>query len=175
MLDHGDEVKVFDTATTTTTTYNGVSIDWSAPAQGVAANQRVGDAIDLIALEVRCSADAVAAGGLVRMIICQSAEPSGSFGVGTVLAGAGAATAPHSPYNLTGVRQEDFAVLYDKTWRTGTAIDDARHIIIPLKTRIQFDAGATSGTGKIYGIVISQLAAGGPVVYTYARLLYSDA
>jgi hypothetical protein len=182
MQDPAIETKVFDTTTTTaiTTVINtGLLVNLSAIPQGVTQGQRVGDSVDLEGIELRLSANGNASGMTLRAILFQSLEPSGSVTAGTILAALSNVTAPLSAYNFTGVRQEDFKILHDSLHflgpLTGPSDQQILHVRQKLRSRIQFDAGASSGTGLLFMLLVSDQPTTGPILTYAVRVAYADA
>lgn len=185
LMEREFEAKAFDaSASASNTTNAGVIVNCSLVPQGVAQSQRVGDAINVEAIEVRVGPTAAnAVGGTVRVLLVRALEPSASFAVNTVLGITGSALAAIGPLNFTGVRQEDFAILHDELMMVpataGASFGRGQnmpliHIRKSLKSRIQFDAAATTGTGHIFLIMISDVVTTGPSLNYHSRLIYSD-
>jgi hypothetical protein len=152
-------------------------------SQGSGTSNRVGDEIALRAIEISLGAysnsgDLV--GGVMRIIIFRwnisssVAAPT----VTNVLEIASGATAPFSPLNMTGIRQEDFQIIFDKLIgfngaNSANSIPIREKQILP-SPNLRYDVAATTGQGHLYALAISDHAATYPTLTMVTRVLYSD-
>ena len=76
------------------------------------------------------------------------------------------------------MRTEDFSIVHDELIPvpiTGaSAMPEARVLQIPLRTKIRYDPGATTGDGNVYVLTAGSLAAAGANVAWYSRIFYVD-
>lgn len=175
----GTEPKFFDAATITVANWNGTVTKISGITQGVGVSQRIGDSADLIGLEVRYSARPSAAADTHRIVIVQMGldDSAAAITPGTICSGAlfGTADAPLSLFNFSAIRQRDFAVLLDEVIEVGPGLNDSKHWVHPLRSRIAFDAGLITGNGHIYVLTFSTAAAVITNGALICRVFYKDA
>lgn len=176
---HKIEPKYFDAGGALNPVWAGAVTKLSAITQGVSVNSRNGDGVDLIGIELRFAARPSAGQDTHRICVfwVGISDSTAAITAGTFFAGllTGTLDAPLSAYNWTTMRSEDFAVIHDEVVEVGAGLNDARHIVRPLKGRIQFDPGAVTGTGHLYLAVIGTAVAGTVGLGYYSRLFFTDA
>jgi hypothetical protein len=172
------EVKISDTSTTAAAiTWSSAPIDLFAPAQGVSVNQRVGDECNLIAWELRLVCNQNGTGTAMRVIIWQYGDDTatGVPAVADIVQGGGTAQVVVGSYNYNAQEQREIVIIHDSLHPIPPSSSDP--IVLYLKgalnSRVKFNAGAVTGTGKVYASIMSNVAAG-PLVQHYARLFYTD-
>jgi len=185
-----NEHSAIDYKFVTVTAFNAASVTSTGTvslltsiSQGSGTSNRVGDEIALKALEVSLGAysnsgDVV--GGVMRVIIFRwnlsssVAAPT----VANILEISSGATAPFSPLNMTGIRQEDFQILLDKligfnSANSASSLPYREKQILPNPT-LRYDVAATTGQGHLYALAITDHAATYPTLTMVTRVLYSD-
>jgi len=161
--------------------YAGTITALSAVGQGVAGNQRVGDAISVRGVHIQAAAYAQGSSEFIRFIAFQWNMPS-SIGAPTaanVLQNVGVtAQTIACPYDFTSAEQGRLNVLADFTLRAASSAStpDLHRVTWQGELTVNFDAGSTTASGQIYLLAISDaaLAANAPVHQWWARLLYDD-
>lgn len=177
------EVKYFDDSLPWTELVNTALLnDVTEVTQGVGTTQRVGDELKVVALDLRYAA-AVTTGGatvpaLARIIVFQWLQDTAATAptLATVLLNTGTASDyPLSPYNADTVRSGYLGVLYDRTFGVSNLLPVAEHVRISVNKHIRFNAAATTGTGKIYIMYLSDQAASNATDGSYVcRTVFDD-
>lgn len=190
MLNSRSELKYFDTNSTSFQQYGSgagsIFAVCSAAVQGVAGNQRVGDQIDPIRIEIRYSTDqqSINPQSTTRLILFQyrlnNVTPPTNASILDPSIG-GVATV-WSAFNFD--LRHQYTILWDASFtmsgnvgssiytRTGTAK-------IPLTkkaAKVNFDAGSITGDHHIYLLVLGSNASGatGQLISISTRLFYRD-
>lgn len=157
--------------------YSGVIEDISAMARGDSDSNRDGDRCLPISLDLSYVVYGETYSSVYRCIIFRWLENSTPT-VGDILLSSG------SGYSVTSGYQHDqrglFNILYDKTHTVsnngGSELVHVKKHLKMAKKQIDYTAGTTSGSNKIYmlGLTDRSLATSATVAYT-TRLNYTDA
>jgi hypothetical protein len=176
------ELKIFDTAIALGTTLANTNVpgDVTGIAQGVGANQRVGDSATIkgLSIDVTCAAGAAVAGnGVVRFIVFQWLDDSA---VTTPTAALVLQTVnTTSPYLASAWRQDDLRILHDERKCFENVALNASQLTFSFELAedlgsIMFSSGGTAGRGKIYFLIFCDTATTPSTYGLYARFLYID-
>lgn len=180
------------------TNFNYQQVDRATPGcqsvssmnQGTTQSTRVGDAITCVTL--RCAVNVYFAPGVTnpqhtfrftvfRWNITDSLLPPGVSQLFQHPGGVGDYLITASDWNWQGLKQKDFDILYDRAFSIGQSGAGLNlRINVPLKnSRCEFDAGSSTGEGKIYICMVADDATGAHTpdlqMQGYFRLLYTDA
>lgn len=188
MLNSRSEIKYFDVNTTSFQQYGsaGTIANCSAAVQGVAGNQRVGDQLSPIRIEIRYSSEQQVTNpqSTTRIILFQyrlnNVTPPGLASVLDPSIG-GVATV-WSSYNFD--LRHQYTILWDTQYVMSGSIGSSIYtrtgsVNIPLtkKTaKVNFDAGSVTGDHHIYILILGSNAAGatGQLISLSARLFFRD-
>lgn len=166
-------------------TFNAVINDISAVPQGTTDTSRIGDQFEIRGIHLRYEYFMVAANdftNVCRMIIFQYMQSDQSAGTpvpAEVLQTLGVADAPMSPY--MNDERPVIKVLYDKTHcisSNGPAVVVAKkNVNIKFaRKKVQYTAAGTTGTNKIFMLLVSDSnSANLPTARWRTRLLFDDA
>lgn len=157
--------------------YNGTVLDLnSSLAQGLAVtNDRIGDKVYYknLSLNLMLSTTSTCA---VRCIILRAREEQGSAPtIGTLLSGN---TGIYTVSCKSWQYRFETKFLYDKTFTfsSGTAVNKALKLKIPLNHMVQFEQGAsTVQSGGIYMLLVSDTSASNPIYKYQSQITYTDA
>lgn len=158
-------------------------VDLLAPAQGDSVTTRDGDSLYIknhrVKMELlRDSATGIDTAGRVLIIQWLEDSASGAPTLSDVLADTTRFDGTISPYLINSSKK--FKVLYDKVFTLSENNGpDYRHLtakLRPLVRKIKFNAGATTGVGKIYLMAFSDrpAATSPPVLTMYSRNRFLD-
>jgi len=177
----GMEVKYIDTTFNTQSCVSpGTILAVASPTQGVGQLQRIGDHVKLRAVEFNYGFYPGTAPYTCRMILFQwninsaLTLPTALYVLDPLYNTT--ALAPFSPYSYPSTEQEKFNVIYDKTVEVSVGKGNASfRELIPLGSRsIEFDVAATTATGNLYLLWISDAAAAAPTTTGIVRVFYSE-
>lgn len=177
---HLGEKKYGESTGSQSVDFSGAIIDVSAIAQGDGDTNRNGDQLTLTSYELKYNWVQADTTNLVRTIIFQwlPNTSAGAPTVGSVLIAAplGTATAPLAVYDHDN--RYNFRILYDKLHRLDAAhVIQGNEIMITkfARNRIQFNGGATTGSNRIYILIISDSAAAAhPTFYYDNKINFRD-
>lgn len=173
------EPKFFDVTNGTAISWTGTLAHLTPITQGPAGNQRVGDEIDLIGLDLRWMSTAQA-GDTLRIVIFQCYVDSPSVAIGSLFqtGDLGAVGAPTARYNYQAQRQEELAIFYDQLLPLGVIAspnDTAdRQVKLPISTRIRFDAGTATCVGGLFIALVGQTVGAAATVQYTTRVYFID-
>jgi hypothetical protein len=146
--------------------------------QGAAGNQRVGDSVCIKGIDLRVAAYHQAGsvqGGLRFILFAYNEDTSPS--VALILQGTGSAAALVSPYYSDHVQNSGLNILADFVF-AGDSSPDAfyYHRVFTGSWPITYNAGTTTGAGKLFLIAISDagLATNCANFQWWARVVYND-
>lgn len=185
------EAKYFDIKTTVSTVNNSTPYMQSLTniTQGSGDSQRVGDSIKLQSLQLNLNfyANVLAAVATTyRLIIFKWNPNDGSTApvIGQILNTGGVSDGYEPLYLPNRDFRAQYHILYDKTFNPigntntlGQATSKSafiRKIRIKLRNKIQFSAGGTTGTGKIYMLITADGGATEGVWNFVNRIMYKD-
>jgi hypothetical protein len=160
------------------TTYAGTLTDLTAVTQGAAGNQRTGDSIRIRGITFRASAyhQAGSVQGILRFIVFSFNEDNAASVAG-VLQSSGSSLAVVSPYNSDHVENGALNIIFDKSY-AGDSSPDAffMEFTKELDLSVHYTAGATTGSGKIWCLVISDagLATNCANYQWWSRIIFDD-
>lgn len=161
--------------------YAGTVTVLTAIAQGSGGNQRVGDAISVRGIEFRIACYAQNSSEFLRVIVFQWNMPTSlaAPSTGVVIQGAGATPQTiAAPYDFTSVEQGRLNVIDDFVLQAAAGASTPAHSMKRHtgSWQVDFDPGATTASGQLYVLVISDaaLATNAPVYQWWARILYDD-
>jgi len=176
------EVKTVDTTQSATPLSSAGSIVClSETAQGVAANQRNGESIKLVALEIRDQVAVTTSNSAVRRIIFIDWDQAGTAPtVAQLLRGAGLSTAdaPFMPFERTNLTR--FEVLDDELLHVDTVQRPLTVAVrkFRLSSHVRYlgstAAAASDGEGSVYVAYVSATSSNYPTVTFTARLSFID-
>lgn len=151
------------------------------PSQGDTITTRDGDSIWIKSSHLKgyVQADSTNPRAMLRVLVVQWLENSGTAPtLGDILEDTSFVDALNSPYKVNG--KAEFRVLMDNRFSVSnldTGIRSINKFLKPKVRKIQFDAGATTCTGQLYLMAVSdETAAGGlaPFLTFYHRYRYYD-
>lgn len=161
--------------------YAGTITALSAIAQGVAGNQRVGDAAMVRGIDFRAAAYSQGSSQFLRMIVFQwNLDTSiGAPTAGQVLQGVGAtAQTIACPYDFTSAEQGRLNIIADFVLEAASSATTPALKVVQKEGRwqVNFTAGSTTAQGQIYVLAISDAALAGnaPVYQWWSRIMYDD-
>jgi hypothetical protein len=175
------EAKHWLTNWTSTVDSAGIVLDISAVGQGVGDDQRVGDDISPSSLEARLKLIYADTTNLVRVLFVQYhpdtavAGPGVSFFFDSAHVAAGLGTV--LPYLTTN--RSLFRVLSDRTYSLNSgganACVNVKHVFTKPMRKIHYNGSATTGSERIFCILISDSAVGPhPSYQLVTQLNYRD-
>lgn len=170
------EIKYHNTQYTGGIDNNGIIYDLSAVGQGDTDITRDGDRMMPTSLDVAFMVNGEANSGISRLIIFRwfnNDTPTPSLILNTV----GSSYSTVSPYYHD--YKDKFNILLDRSFivsNNGKEIAQFKKRLVLAKTKqIQFVAGSTAGTNKIFALVIGDgILAGTPDTYLYSQMKYRD-
>nr|QGF19360.1 hypothetical protein [Antarctic circular DNA molecule] len=149
----------------------------TTPVQGTGDGQRVGDKVTILSLTIKFDIIGADTTNACRVIIFRWGMPTVPVPA-DVFQTAGVVTTYNSLPNYDRVGQKQLRVLYDRTFSTtanGTNAYSRRIRIGKNAGPLEFNNGAITGTGLIYGLFISDSQiAPHPSLSWYSRLTYTD-
>jgi len=177
------EAKFFDGGATTSFTLSnaGTLVNLSSIAQGPGINQRVGDMVQLLGIDVRWHQTVGIVGDTFRLIVFSCNVDSSAVAVNSLLQNGdlGTVCAPSARYNYQSQRQQDLQVFHDSIHSLGIlttpAANNAKVYHIKLDEEIQFNTAAATGVGFVFAVLVGQTAGAGGAVILTTRLYYVDA
>jgi hypothetical protein len=178
------DVKYFDQtrASTVITSAGAQIISVTSIAQGVAANNRIGDDLRVLVFSLKGTVigNVTAVSGVYRIIVFQYGDNNVAPPVvSTVLTNTGSPTDyPNTTYNAVGIRQQLFSILADLRFalnQTGGPGAHTFEIEKKFSLSIAYNLAATTGTGNIYVLEVSDAAVNGPSASYVTRVGFTDA
>jgi hypothetical protein len=172
-------------ATSASVDYSGTIASRSAITQGDADNTRDGDQANLRSFELRYDTLANVLVSILRCVIFQWHPPTSLAApvIGNILIVNGQAEAVHSPYSVDYAQH--FTVLYDKTHYCDTngtiGQGIAPRVFVTkitsgFKPKMEFIAGASTGSNQIFTLFISDRASTNmPLVRSVTMTRFDDA
>lgn len=160
----------------------GIVTNLTATAQGVASNQHLGDQKEMVGLDVGVTFQGGTSGGNIRCILFQWLDDNSLTvpSVANVLQNPGGALATVSPYNFNTWQEQNLRVLKDVSCYVSPAGSNISLPKIDWKIasdlgQVVFNAGATTGRGHFYVLLVGDAAATQPLAQLWGRALYTDA
>jgi hypothetical protein len=176
------EVKMFDTYFSSLTNYAGNTVYCSGIAQGADWNQRGGNSVRLVGLEVSYIATMVGATSNGRMLLFQDNESRGAAPtLAETLELGGGSYGVVSPYEHKSVNR--FNMLKDELfhWGTGNAtgsVTVAKHFLLPTSNHVMWNgttaAQGDSGEGALYVQYMGDLVGNSFNLLFWCRMFYVD-
>lgn len=173
------EKKYFDTVNSGSLTNVTAVNKLSAIPAGTTDSQRVGDQCKMKNLQVKILLNAADASQTYRITLIRwNKDDSISAPTATDVYQTALSTSMLSTPFWDNVRKGDFSILYDKV-HTQTLNNNAIYsfkIFRKMSSRLDFNAGGTTGKGHIYLLATSDSGAvSHPFISQYSRIVYTDA
>lgn len=170
------EIKYHNTTNTGAVDYAGMCYDLSAVAQGDTDITRDGDALLPTSLDIGLMINGETHSGVYRLIIFRwfnNDSPTPSLILNTVSSSYSTVSPYYHDY------KQKFNILLDRSFKVsnnGNEIEQFKKRLVLAKSKqIQYVAGSTTGTNKIWALVISDgVLAGTPDMYLYTQMKYRD-
>ncbi len=161
--------------------YTGTVSSVFAPTQGTAGNQRVGDNCQIVGIEFRANQFQQGTSTALRYILFAwnvDSALSVPANIDILQAPTTDARSLVSPYNSDSVEQGKLNVLFDRVVTSVAGGPASAHFEVAEKVSLPvvFDAGLTSGTGKLYLYILSDaaLTANSPSYQWWLRAYFVD-
>lgn len=156
--------------------FSGTIYDLSGIAQGDTDVTRDGDEIMPKSLNIRGSMVIADSTNVMRFIVFRWLQSTTPVVTDILGVGVGSLFGPYAPYNVDS--RQKFNVLYDKIQELGSTSQQVALInkFLPLAQKsVQYSAGTTTGTNKIWALAISDSgAASHPGIAFTHELRFTD-
>ena len=172
------EPKIYQVVGTTFAPNNGTTpADCLAPAQGLGVSQRVTDELDLVGVDLRLYAKSQGSAPYpLRVVLFQWNDDSAAGVAGPyVLDYHGTTNAAVSAFTFESTRAGKLNILVDELLAVSATDGAALVRRVPLSARVRFNPATTTGTGKIYLLLVTNIVGTTAVYVDYdVRVYYTD-